>query len=151
MQWIAVRTTTGTEYDVRAKIKLIDEKAEVYIPRKHTLTFDSGRAKERTEKILPGYVLIGSETRLNALQLKGNLKIVGDVTEEEIEHLRGICGPISGNKIEVGSKIIVVEGPFQGVKGYIEKIEEDSYRCILVFKGMEIPVSLGESFLSVIR
>ena len=150
MEWIACRVTTGKEYEIRAKLKKIDEKAEIYIPRRHYIEMVKNKVQDKSERMLPGYLLIGTETGLNPLLIKTFLKYIGKVTQEEIEHLRA-CEGSKQEYLEVGSKILVIEGPFQGCKGTIEFIEEEDYKVRLVFHGMDIPVTLKESFINVIQ
>ncbi len=150
MQWSAYRVGTGNEYEIRAKLKKVDDKAEVYIPRRYYIDMQNNKVKDKSERMLPGYILVGSENGISPALTKEFLKYIGPVTEEEIVHLKAQEGS-KKEYLEVGSKILVIEGPFQGVKGAVTECnEEEMYRCKLSFKGMPIEVNMRGDFLSVI-
>jgi transcription antitermination factor NusG len=150
MRWLACRVTTGKEYDIRAKIKKIDALAEIWIPRRYYIEIVDRKVQDKSEKMLPGYILIGSETGINPYDVSSFLKPIGPVSEEEIAVLRAQEGQKKEN-LEVGSKILVIEGPFQGVKGNILKEVEESLECRLVFQGIDLTVNLRKDFVSVLK
>lgn len=149
MKWLACHVTTGKEYDIRQQLKKIDASSEVWIPRKYFIEIVDRKVKEKSEKMLPGYLLVGSEKGINPFLLKSFLKVVGPVSEEEIAVLKAQ----EGQKKEVlaaGSRILVIEGPFQGVKGSILREIEDNLECRLVFQGIDLTVNLRRDFVSVL-
>jgi transcription antitermination factor NusG len=150
MKWLACRVTTGKEYEIRCKIKKVAPDAEIWIPRRYFVEIVDRKVKDKSERMLPGYILIGSETGVNPYMVKDFLKPIGPVTEEEIAILRAQEGSKKEN-LEVGSKILVIEGPFQGVKGNIMKEVEDNLECRLVFQGIDLTVNLRKDFVSVIK
>jgi len=149
MNWIACRVATGKEYEIRKKLTNIDDKAEVWIPRRHYIDIVNKKAVDKSEKILPGYILIGSENKINPLLFKHFLKYVGSISEEEIVRLKAQEG-MEKAIIEVGQRVLVIEGPFQGCKGTIIKHENSVVSCKLVFQGIEIPAEMKESFVAII-
>jgi transcription antitermination factor NusG len=149
MQWLACRVTTGKEYEIRAKIKMIDPSAEVWIPRRHYVEIIDHKVKDKSERMLPGYILIGSEKGINPHAVKAFIKPVGPVSEEEIALLRSQEGQKTEN-LEVGCRILVIEGPFQGCKGNILETLEETMSCRLVFQGIDINMTLRKDFVSVI-
>lgn len=150
MRWIACKTTTGKEYEIRAKLKKIDATAEFWIPRRHYVDIVDKKVIDKSEKMLPGYILIGTETDLDPYKIKGFLKPIGQVSEEEIALLRAQEGQKKEN-LEVGSRILVIDGAFQGCKGTIIKETDRVFECRLVFQGIDLKVSLREDFVSVIK
>ena len=151
MQWIAASVSTGKEYLVRGKLKIIDPTAEILVPRKYYKVIENGMVKTKSEKMLPGYILIGSANPLNGEILKGFLKVVGKVTEEEIALLRAQEGT-KEDILEVGIKVLVIEGPFQGCKGHIETTNKDgTLRCRVVFQGMEINMDMKSNILTSLK
>jgi transcription antitermination factor NusG len=148
MTWIACRVTTGKEYDIRKRILRVVPDAQIMIPRRKVNFFINGVVRSRTERILPGYVLIGSEESPDIIALKEFIKVLGRVTHDEIEHLRAMEAHETED-LEVGIKIIVVDGPLQGCKGVIVKTNEDgTMYCKMMFQGMEIPVNMNAELLS---
>jgi transcription antitermination factor NusG len=149
MKWIACKTTTGKEYDIRAKVKKIDPEAEIWIPRRYFIEIVDKKVKEKSERMLPGYILIGSEKGVNPYAVKGFLKPIGPVTEEEIAILKAQEGQ-KEELLETGSKILVIDGPFQGVKGSILREIEGQLECRLVFQGIDLEARIRKDFVSVI-
>jgi transcription antitermination factor NusG len=148
MKWVACRTKTGSEYCIRAKIAALDSSAEVFIPRKQVKVFVKGKLQVKTERILPGYILIGSESLLDVPKLNELVKVVGRVTETEISHLRAISAQIRGI-LETDATFIIVEGPLQGCKGRIlSKNEDKTYHCRVMFRGIELVLDLKKEFMS---
>jgi transcription antitermination factor NusG len=141
---------TGKEYEIRAKLKKVDPNAEIWIPRRYYIEVVDRKVQDKSERMLPGYILIGSETGVNPLTVKDFLKPIGPVTEEEIARLRAQEGQKKEN-LQVGSKILVIEGPFQGVKGSILKEVDEGLECKLVFQGIDLTVNLRRDFVSVLK
>jgi transcription antitermination factor NusG len=149
MKWLAFRVTTGKEYDIRNKIKEVDPVAEVWIPRRNYIDIVDHKAKEKTERMLPGYVLIGSENGINPLLVSGFIKLIGEVNEDEIAILKAQEGQKKA-VYETGSRILVIEGPFQGCKGNILAEIGGAFSCRLVFQGIDIKTSLRKDFISIL-
>ena len=86
MSWYALHVTTGKEYEIRSKLKSIDNNAEIYVPRKNYREVNRGVVKNKSERMLPGYILVNREKTLNALILGNFFQLVGMVTDQEIAH-----------------------------------------------------------------
>lgn len=154
--WYAARVMTGKEYDIKKEIKKINSDCDVYIPRRLVTEYKDGKLHQRTEAMLPGYLLIappeGSQKPLNTFLREDFLEIIGRVTPEELESLK--TQEIDENGIiEIGKRIIVVDGPFAGCKGKIlgRDIENKSAKCKLFFQGMELDMDMREDYINTIR
>lgn len=149
-QWWILRVITGSEYDIKRQIKAVDKECEIYIPRRLVTEYINGQLKQKTERLLPGYVIVGSEKLLNLYLSQGPLKLIGKATEEEIENLHR-QEYNEAEAIEVGSKIIVTDGPFAGCRGNIlsDNLDDDkTVKCRLVFQGMELEIDLRQDYLN---
>lgn len=147
--WYAARVITGKEYEVREKIKKSYEDYNVYIPRRLVTEYKHGKLVQKTEKILPGYLLIGTSRPLSAFLKADFLKVIGKVTPREIEALKMQEIQEEG-KIQEGQKVIVNNGPFAGIKGVILSKEQglDTARCRFVFQGRELEIDMRLDYLN---
>ena len=152
LSWLACRVVgSENEYRARVKLKQIAPSIEILVPRIHYRDVKNGKVKYRSERMLPGYLLIGTETPLNTLELKSFIKVIGRVTQAEIEAIRAKESQESGT-VEVGAKIMIIDGPFQGCKGHVEEIKEDEMLyCIFNFQGMQLDCTLKPELVSVER
>ena len=148
MQWLACRALTGKEYFVRRKIKDLAPGAEIIVPRNYTKEIKDGHVKTKSERMLPGYILIGTPEALDRDVLKNFVKVIGKVSEEEIVAIKAS----QGSKNEVladGINILVIDGPFQGCRGKIIKQKEEGIlSCRIMFQGIELFVDLDPKILS---
>lgn len=150
MNWVVCRVPTGKEYEIRKKLKQLDDKAEIWIPRRYFIEFKNKKPVDRSERILPGYILVGSESDINPIIFKNFLKYIGPINEEEALHLISLEGD-KKETLEIGAKVLVIEGPFQGCKGNILKeLGEGVFECRIVFQGMSLTVKMQEGYINVI-
>lgn len=148
MKWTACRVATGKEYLVRKKIKDVSPTAEILVPRRYTREIREGIVRTRSERMLPGYLLIGADEAIDDSVLKGYAKILGAVSEMEVANLVAQQGSRDDN-LAVGISVLVVDGPFQGCKGKIQWYNEDgSMNCKLFFQTMEINADMKPELLS---
>ena len=150
--WYAARVMTGKEYDIRKELQKINADCEVYIPRRLVTEYKRGKIHQRTEKMLPGYLLICPSKPLNAFLYEDFLKIIGPVTPEELKRLRE-QEIDETNSVEEGSKVIVNNGPFAGCKGKVLKSNaiDKTAVCRLVFQGMELEVTFKQEYINTIK
>lgn len=145
--WLACRVMTGKEYLVRSKIKQTIPDAEILIPRLHTRTVCEGIVKNKSERMLPGYILVGSSEPINPFSIKHFMQVIGPVTEVEIARLRAQEG-LQNAEIKIGGKILVIEGPLQGSHGEImELTTSGAFKCKVVFQNMELITVLRSDFI----
>lgn len=148
MIWVACRALTGQEYFIRRKIKDLAPEAEIIVPRIYNKEIKNGTIKSKSERMLPGYILIGTKEVLDRDKLKNFVKIVGMVTEEEIALIKASEGE-KNDILADGMNILVIDGPFQGCKGKIMKQKEDGImNCRIMFQGIELFVDIDTKLLS---
>jgi len=152
MNWLACRVVgMENEYRARAKIKDLAPEAVIMVPRVSHREVKDGKVKVKSEKMLPGYLLIGTENLLDSFMLKSFIKVIGRVTQKEIDAIEAVASLETG-LLEVGAQIMIIDGPFQGCKGHIESInEEDMVYCIFNFQGMQLDATLKPELVSVIK
>jgi transcription antitermination factor NusG len=151
MYWLALHVTTGKEYAIRGKIARLEPNAQIVVPRRYMKAVVLGKVKTKSERMLPGYLLVGTEKPLNIMSLKEFAKVVGKVSEQEIDLLKASEG-VKEDILDVGAKVIVIDGPFQGCKGSIIKDNQDgTMYCKMMFQGNEIPVNLKNELISTIN
>ena len=148
MQWMACRVVTGKEYFVRRKITDMSSSAKILVPRRYTKEIKDGTIRTKSEKMLPGYLLIGTEEGLDISGLKNFVKVLGIITNVEVEALMAQEGQKDVNLV-VGVNILVIDGPFQGCKGKIQgKNEDGTVKCRLTFQGIELMADMRLELLS---
>lgn len=148
MEWLACRALTGKEYFVRRKIKDLAPEAEILVPRSYTKIIKEGIVRTKSDRMLPGYILIGTPEPLNRDLLKNFVKVIGKVTEAEMIEIRALCGD-KNDILAAGLSVLVVDGPFQGCKGKIIKQNADTtMNCRIVFQGIELFIDIDPKILS---
>ena len=151
MEWLACQVTTGKEYEIRKKILQKVPTAVIDVPRKYSKEISSGAIKNRSERILPGYLLIGNEVPINPFLLKDFIKVIGKVSEIEYDTIKSQEGQKDATIAE-GAKVIVIDGPLQGCRGTIKKQNIDgTFQCRLTFHGVETEAALKLDFISSIK
>jgi len=153
MTWCAAHVASNKEYDTKREMVslniLTDD--DIFIPRRQTYDVKDEEIDKKTETMLPGYILLNlsSAKAMAGLESMSNyIKILGPVTDEEMEDIRDHENIPIDLEANAGDKIIVTKGPFTGVKGSI--ISEDDtrrHKCLLVFHGNEITVVLDSNII----
>jgi len=153
MTWWAAQVASNKEYDTKRElisISSITEK-DILIPRRQTYSMHDEDLKKKTETMMPGYILLnlGYKPVLKGIEYLSNyIKILGKVTDEEIENITEHENIPEDLDVANGDKIIVTKGPFSGVKGTIlEERNESKYFCRLVFHGNELDIDLDSNII----
>lgn len=160
-KWYVVHTYSGYENKVKANIeklienrKLQDQIEEITVPMHKVLEEKNGAKKEVEKKLFPGYVIIKmimtDETWYVVRNTRGVTGFVGPgskpvpLTEDEIVTM-GLEQKTVKLDIEIGDKVAVTEGPFEGSVGIIQEIHEHKKTVIvnLAIFGRETPVELN--------
>jgi len=151
IKWTAARVMTGREYEAKQKLKENNEGCDIFIPRRLITEYKNGKISQKTERVLPGYLIIGSEKPINAYLFNDCLKIIGQVTPEEIDSLKAQEFKEYGD-IEEGAKIIINDGPFAGCKGVIltQDKENNIAKCKLAFQGMTVEPNMRLDYINTI-
>ena len=143
-KWYVVHTYSGYENKVAANIeklvenrKLQDLIQEVKIPTEHVVEISENKRKEYDRKLFPSYVLIKmiitDETWYMIRNTNGVTGFVGTttkpapLTQEEVDKL-GVEKSEVEVKYEVGDRVRVNGGDFDGFVGTVETIDTAKQR-----------------------
>jgi len=150
-QWWAIRVLTGKEYRVKKIILDNYPDSEIYVPRKLITKEKDGKITQKTENLLPGYILINTIHSVNPGLLPGSLfaRVIGGVSAEEIDNLKRV-EYVEQESIMPGTKIIVTEGPLMGAKGMLVYHDEkcNKSKCKLGFKDLEFTIDIRPDYIN---
>ena len=166
MRWYSVSVFSNFEKKVAENIKemveqknLEDEVSEVLVPTEEVLEIRRGKKVQRERRFMPGYVLVKmdmSEEVYHAIKginrVSGFLGANGKPTplpDAEVARIidqveEGGEMPRSLIAFEVGEKVNVTDGPFEGFAGTVEEVDDISSRLKLTVSifGRATPVEL---------
>ena len=141
-KWFALYTKPRQEF--KAVINLEAKSIEYYLP---TITIKKqwkDRKKKILEPIMRGYIFIhvNEKERLISLQNSSIVRTVcfqgkpAVIPEWEIENLKKFLSEsrdfIVSNKIEIGAKVKIIEGPFSNVVGVVTGSQEDRWLAVSI-------------------
>ena len=166
MRWYSVSVFSNFEKKVAENIKEIveqknleDEVSEVLVPTEEVLEIRRGKKVQRERRFMPGYVLVKmdmSEEVYHAIKainrVSGFLGTNGKPTplpDAEVARIidqveEGGEMPRSLIAFEIGEKVNVTDGPFEGFAGTVEEVDDISSRLKLTVSifGRATPVEL---------
>lgn len=144
MTWWAAQVASNKEYDTKREMISgnILQDDDIFIPRRQIYDMKDESLEKKTETMIPGYLLLnlGSQKTMLGIETMNNyIKILGQVTEEEMDTIRDHENIPIDLEVDTGDKIIITRGPFTGVKGTImEELDNNFCKCKLLFQGNEI-------------
>lgn len=164
-RWYVVQVYTGFEDIVKADLEkrfqeedLQDMLGQVLIPSGEFSTFFSD-SKLKKEKIFPGYLLIQMEMSGDSFRLVSSTPRVtrflgGDspvpLADKEVDRIFAqMSGKLALAEEKVpfvtGSEVHIVEGPFSGFVGIIDKLDEEREKLTVMVSifGRLTPIELG--------
>lgn len=145
-QWYVVNTYSGHENKVKEKLEMRAESMNmedyihrVIVPEQKEVEIKDGVTKERIKKMFPGYILVEMVMTDEAWYVVRNTPgVTGFIGSSgkgakptplqpyEVDKILGNMG-ISridvDNELEVGIKVNIVSGPFNGMFGKVEEID----------------------------
>lgn len=147
-QWYVVNTYSGHENKVKEKLEMransMDMKDYIYrviVPEEKVVEEKNGVVKEKIKKIFPGYILVemvmSDEAWFIVRNTPGVTGFIGSsgkgakptpLQPYEVDNILNSMGMERidiKNDLEVSDKIKIVDGPFSGMFGYVESIDED--------------------------
>lgn len=163
--WYVVHTYSGYENKVKANLEKriesmnMEEKIfRILVPMEDEVEFKNGKKKISKKKVFPGYVLVEmimtDDSWYVVRNTPGVTGFVGSgtkpipLTEEEVRAILREMGedelPRAKVNFEVGEKVTVNSGPFEGFVGEIEEIypEKGKLRVMVSMFGRETPIEL---------
>lgn len=148
-RWYVAHTYTGYENKVKASIEKIVENRglghliyDVHIPTETVVTVnDKGEEKIVENKLMPGYVLVKmtmtDESWHVVRNITGVTGFVGPgseptpLTEDEVD-MFNVEIRTEGPKFAIGDMIEVISGVFQGFKGRLQSINEETKQVMIL-------------------
>jgi len=165
-KWYIIHTFSGQEDKVAERIKntlqiesLTDSIGEIFVPTEDVMEVKGGSKKVMTRTFFPGYILINMVYSPKLWHIIRTTNGVtgfissGDepipISDKEVEKIRGEmekrkAKPQPKVIFEEGETVKIVEGAFANFTGYIERIESEKGRAIVMVSifGRATPVEL---------
>ena len=167
-EWYVVNTYSGHESKVKEKLEARTESMgmqdyifRVIIPEtKEIETLKDGTTKEKTHKMFPGYILVemimSDEAWYIVRNTPGVTGFIGSsgkgakptpLPPQEIDRVLANMGMSRLNidtEISVGDKVNIVDGPFKGMMGKVDNIDNENNRLNVLIDlfGQETPVEV---------
>ncbi|MGF1535100.1 MAG: transcription termination/antitermination protein NusG [Elainellaceae cyanobacterium] len=175
-RWYAIQVASGCERRVKMNLEqrietmdVADRILEIEIPQTHILKPQkSGKPKEISEKVFPGYVLVRMKMDDEAWQVvKSTPNVINFVGAEQRRRYgrgRGHVKPMPLSRGEIerifkqaeeqkavvkidmaeGDKILVLSGPFKDFEGEVIEVspERSKLKALLSIFGRDTPVEL---------
>lgn len=165
-RWYSVHVLSNFEKKVAeairdgaAKAGLTDVIEEVVVPTEDVIEVRRGKKVQTERRLMPGYVLVKMEMTDEAYHLITNTsRVTGflgpqgrptPMSDSEVARLLNVVEegrerPRLAITFEVGDKVTVTDGPFEGLAGTIEEVDEGAGRvkvAVSIF-GRATPVEL---------
>lgn len=154
-KWYVVNTYSGHENKVKEKLEMRAESMDmedyifrVIVPEEKVVEVKDGVTKERTKKMFPGYVLVEmvmtDEAWYVVRNTPGVTGFIGSSGKgakptalqpyevDKILNNMGISRIDVDTELEVGVKVKIVAGPFNGMFGTVESIDLPNQKVMLV-------------------
>ncbi|WP_434614894.1 transcription termination/antitermination protein NusG [Tabrizicola sp. M-4] len=165
-RWYSVSVLSNFEKKVAEQIRtavaeagLQDEIDEVLVPTEEVLEVRRGKKVTSERRFMPGYVLVRMEMSNKGYHLISSInRVTGflgpqgkpmPMRDAEVNAIlnrveEGQEAPRNLIRFEVGEKVKVTDGPFEGFDGMVEEVDEDHSRLkvsVSIF-GRATPVEL---------
>ena len=165
-KWYIIHAFSGQENKVADRIKskvelngLIDKVGEIFVPTEDVMEVKGGTRKVMTRTFFPGYLLMNMEyspklwhiirktNGVTGFISSGNEPI--PISDDEVNKIRGEmekrrAKPQPKVIFEEGETVKIVEGAFANITGYIERLEPEKGRAIVMVSifGRATPIEL---------
>jgi transcriptional antiterminator NusG len=165
-RWYSVSVLSNFEKKIAEQIRtavadagLEDEIDEVLVPTEEVIEVRRGKKVTTERRFMPGYVLVHMEMSDQGYHLINSInRVTGflgpqgrpmPMRDAEVEAIlgrveEGEAAPRTLISFDVGEKVAVTDGPFEGFDGMVEGIDEDNQRLkvsVSIF-GRATPVEL---------
>ncbi|MBI1492953.1 MULTISPECIES: transcription termination/antitermination protein NusG [Rhodobacterales] len=165
-RWYSVSVLSNFEKKIAEQIRhsviengLEDQIEEVLVPTEEVIEVRRGKKVTAERRFMPGYVLVRMEMSDEGYHLVNSInRVTGflgpqgrpmPMRDAEVNQIlnrveEGVEAPRTLIHFEVGEKVAVNEGPFEGFDGMVEEVDDDNQRLkvtVSIF-GRETPVEL---------
>ena len=152
-RWYSVSVASNYEKRIAETIRANAEKSglskeisQVVVPVENVVEVRKGRRVEKEHRFMPGYVLIQMEMSNKAYHLVKSINRVSGflgsrenpspLNDSEVEDIlkRASVGQIQPRSLisfDVGDKVMVTDGPFEGWNGMVEEVDDLNSRVII--------------------
>ncbi len=154
-QWYVVNTYSGHEANVKEKLEMKAESMDmkdyicrIIIPEETVVEEKNGVKKEKKKKLFPGYILVEMVMTDEAWYVVRNTPgVTGFIGSSgkgakptplqpyEVDNVlrnMGMSRLEMDNDLEVGAKVKIVDGPFAGMFGTIETLDQETQTLTIV-------------------
>ncbi|RAV29844.1 transcription termination/antitermination protein NusG [Sinomicrobium soli] len=169
-QWYVVRAVSGQENKVKsyieneiARLGYSDYVDEVLVPTEKVVQIRNGKKVNKERVYFPGYVMVkanlGGEVAHIIKSVTGVISFLGEVKggdpvplrKSEVNRMLGKVDELSvktDNVVipyTVGETVKVIDGPFNGFNGTVEKVNEEKRKLEVMVKifGRKTPLELS--------
>ncbi len=165
-RWYSVSVLSNFEKKIAEQIKTAVEEAgleeqidEVLVPTEEVIEVRRGKKVSTERRFMPGYVLVHMEMSDEGYHLVNGInRVTGflgpqgrpmPMRDAEVDAImgrveEGVEAPRTLITFEIGEKVNVTDGPFEGFDGMVEDVDEDNQRLkvsVSIF-GRATPVEL---------
>ena len=153
--WYVVNTYSGHELSVKEKLEMRTESMgmqdyifRVIIPETTEVEVKDGVKKEKVKKMFPGYVLVEmimtDEAWYIVRNTPGVTGFIGSsgkgakptpLLPQEIDRILASMGMSRINvdaEMKVGDNVNIIDGPFKGMNGKIDSIDDENNRLTII-------------------
>lgn len=163
-RWYVLHTYSGYEENVAEnlaqRVESMDMAEKIFnvmVPTEKKIKIKNGKRKIVTEKLFPGYVLVEMIVTDDSWYVVRNTPNVTGfigagttptpISEQEIASLQkrmGIENPKYTIDVEIGSPVVINDGPFKNFEGKISEIDDarGKIKVLVSMFGRETPVEL---------
>src|SRR6056297_2508988 len=153
-RWYSVSVLSNFEKKIAEQIRqsvadtgLEDEIDEVLAPTEEVIEIRRGKKVTAERRFMPGYVLVHMEMSDRGYHLINSInRVTGflgpqgrpmPMRDAEVQSILGRVqegeeSPRTLIHFEVGEKVKVIDGPFEGFDGMVEEVDEDNQRLKVV-------------------
>lgn len=169
-KWYAIRAISGQENKVKAYIEneieyagLQDYLGQVLVPTEKVYQIRNGKKVSKERNYIPGYIMIEADLDGELVHtiknVQGVIGFLGEVKggdpvplrQSEVNRMLGKMDELSETDEQInipyiiGETVKVIDGPFNGFKGTIEKINEEKRKLEVMVKifGRKTPLELS--------
>ena len=165
-RWYSVSVLSNFEKKIAEQIKhsvedagLEDEIEEVLVPTEEVIEVRRGKKVTAERRFMPGYVLVRMEMTDQGYHLINSInRVTGflgpqgkpmPMRDHEVNAIlnrveEGQQAPRTLSHFDIGEKVAVTDGPFEGFDGMVEEVDDENQRLkvtVSIF-GRETPVEL---------
>jgi len=169
-KWYVIRAVTGQEAKVKkyittelARVGLDSQVEDILVPTEKVIQIRKGKKVQKEKTYFPGYIMIKADISGEILHIIRSItNVLGFLGETkggepiplrtyEVNRMLGKVDElaISGEQISIpfniGESVKVIDGPFNGFTGSIDKVNEEKRKLEIMVKifGRKTPLELS--------